>query len=162
METVAESLVKALKEKGKKITVAESCTGGMISSCITSVAGSSAVYDGGVCSYANSVKNGLLGVSQAALDTEGAVSKTVAAQMAEGVKLLFGADIALAVTGIAGPDGGSEAKPVGTVFIACAVEGRTAVRKYVFSGNRRTVRRKTAARAISLALDMLNEVALWN
>ncbi len=158
METVAERLVRVLKQKGKKICLAESCTGGMISSALTSVPGSSAVYDGGVCSYANSIKSNLLGVSVAALENEGAVSKTVAAQMAEGVRLLFAADIAVAVTGIAGPGGGSEAKPVGTVFIACSIDGKTAVRKFVFSGNRRVVRRKTTAEAMLLALCVLGEM----
>lgn len=150
--TEAKALVAALKAKGLKISTAESCTGGLISGAITAIAGASAVFDGGVCSYANAVKANFLGVSETTLNTVGAVSAATAAQMARGVRKLFSADISVAVTGIAGPDGGTEEKPVGTVYIAAATEEGVWVRRYLFSGDRATVRAKTVSAALRLAL----------
>ncbi|MBQ8794803.1 MAG: CinA family protein [Clostridia bacterium] len=110
-------LVKTLGEKKLKIATAESCTGGLISKMITDVSGASEVFDCGVCSYANEIKAKVLGVREEDLREFGAVSKEVAMQMAQGVRELSGADIGISTTGIAGPTGGSEEKPVGTVFI---------------------------------------------
>ncbi len=112
-----ELLVKTLGEKELKIATAESCTGGLISKMITDVSGASAVFDCGVCSYANEIKEKVLGVSADDLKAKGAVSEEVAAAMAKGVRELAGADIGISTTGIAGPTGGSKEKPVGTVWI---------------------------------------------
>lgn len=148
----AEFLVEALKNKGLKICTAESCTGGLISGAITDVAGASAVFDGGLCAYANCVKAGLLGVPEKTLGTVGAVSAATAAAMARGARALFDADISVAVTGIAGPDGGTAEKPVGTVYIAAATAEGVLVRRYNFSGDRENVRAKTVSAALRLAL----------
>lgn len=155
MKREAEALVKALKKKGLKITAAESCTGGLISGAITSVSGASAVFDGGVCAYANRIKTALLGVPEKVLNTVGAVSPATAAAMARGALGLFGTDIALSVTGIAGPDGGTEEKPVGTVYIAAATAEGVIVRRYNFSGDRDAVREKAVKAALRLALALV-------
>lgn len=155
----AEKLVALLKEKGKRITFAESCTGGLVSAAVTSVSGSSAVFDGAICSYANRIKNDLLGVSRDVLDTQGAVSAPSAVQMAEGALALFAADIAVSVTGIAGPDGGSAEKPVGTVFICCVNgEGDRILKRCRFSGDRDTVRAKSVEIALQCAMEMLKKM----
>lgn len=112
-----ELLVKELSERKLKIATAESCTGGLISKMITDVSGASAVFDCGVCSYANEIKAKLLSVSEEDLRTKGAVSREVAMQMAEGIRKLSGADMGISTTGIAGPTGGTALKPVGTVYI---------------------------------------------
>ncbi len=148
----AEILVAALKKKGLKFTTAESCTGGLISGAVTEVAGASAVFDGGVCAYANRIKTALLGVPEKILGTVGAVSAATAAAMARGARTLMGADIAVSVTGIAGPDGGTAEKPVGTVYIAAATAEGVLVRRYNFSGDRAAVRAKTVSAALRLAL----------
>ena len=152
----AERLVDLLKEKGEKICFAESCTGGLVSAAITAVAGSSAVFDGALCSYANRIKNTLLGVSEEVLETMGAVSPRSALQMAEGALALFSADLAVSVTGIAGPDGGTPEKPVGTVFI-CALhrDGTRILKRCRFTGNRDTVRSKSVEIAIKCAIDII-------
>lgn len=124
MEALPELLVKELSEKNLKIATAESCTGGLISKMITDVSGASAVFDCGVCSYANGIKEKVLGVSSEDLRTKGAVSMEVAVQMAQGVRLLAGADIGISTTGIAGPTGGSDQKPVGTVYIGVSTVGK--------------------------------------
>lgn len=148
----AEALVEALKKKSLKICTAESCTGGLISGAITEVAGASAVFDGGVCTYANRIKTALVDVPEKTLDTVGAVSPATAAAMAKGARALFKADISVSVTGIAGPDGGTPKKPVGTVYIAAATAEGVLVRRYNFSGDRATIRAKTVSAALRLAL----------
>lgn len=115
--TLQNALVLALKEKGLKVATAESCTGGLISKRITEVPGASGVFDCGVCSYANEIKEKLLGVSHDTLSQYGAVSPQTAAEMARGARLLAGAEIGISTTGIAGPDGGTDQKPVGLVYI---------------------------------------------
>lgn len=119
-----ELLVKELSERKLKIATAESCTGGLISKMITDVSGASAVFDCGVCSYANEIKAKVLSVSEEDLRTKGAVSREVAMQMAKGVRELSGSDIGISTTGIAGPTGGSKEKPVGTVFIGVSTIGK--------------------------------------
>ncbi len=148
----AKALVAALREKGLKIATAESCTGGLISGAITEVSGASEVFDGGVCSYANQIKESVLGVPARTLETVGAVSAATAAAMAKGVRKLMDAHIGVSVTGIAGPSGGTADKPVGTVYIAVATEEGVWVRHYRFSGDRATVRQKTVSSALRLAL----------
>ena len=113
-----ELVVRALIEKKQRAATAESCTGGLVSKRITEVSGASSVFECGVCSYANRIKNKLLGVNLHTLDTAGAVSKETAEQMAAGVMKLADADFGVATTGVAGPTGGTEEKPVGLVYIS--------------------------------------------
>lgn len=150
MTQQAVNLVELLKANGRTCATAESCTGGMIGSLITAVPGSSEVYLGGVVSYANSVKAGVLGVSVGTLETFGAVSEKCAAEMAEGARRLTGADVAVSVTGIAGPGGGSAEKPVGLVWFAVATESGTRSEKAIFAGSREDVRRSAAMHAVGM------------
>ncbi len=124
MNALPSLLVEVLREKGLKVATAESCTGGLISKMITDVSGASDVFDCGVCSYANEIKEKLLGVSAEDLKLRGAVSEEVAMAMAKGVRKLSGADIGISTTGIAGPTGGTKEKPVGTVWIGISVMGK--------------------------------------
>lgn len=149
--TVAERLVELLKARGLTCVTAESCTGGGVGAAITAVPGSSAVFLGGVISYANAVKQGVLGVSPTTLATVGAVSPETAAQMADGARRLLKADLAVSVTGIAGPDGGSAAKPVGLVWFGLATASGVRTEKAIFAGDRAAVR----AQAVTHALGML-------
>ncbi len=139
---------KILSEKGLTISVAESCTGGIIGGLITDVPGSSRYFKGGIISYSDESKVNILNVSSGTITEHGAVSNRTAREMAEGVKHLFNSHIGLAVTGIAGPEGGSKEKPVGTIFIGLAVEDETFTFRYHFHGTRRQIRRKTAERAL--------------
>ncbi len=116
--SLPEALIQALRQNGKTLCTAESCTGGLIASQITSVAGASDVFPGGVVSYSNTLKQRLLGVSASSLELHGAVSQEVVLEMARGALAKTGADTVLAVTGIAGPTGGTNEKPVGTVWIS--------------------------------------------
>ena len=150
--TTAEKLVKRLAELGRTCGTAESCTGGGIGSAITSVAGSSAVFMGGIISYDNSVKQNVLGVSPETLATVGAVSPETAEQMAVGVRKLLKVDYAVSVTGIAGPGGGSAEKPVGLVWFGIATPAGVKTEKQIFPGNRAEVRTATVEHAISLLL----------
>ena len=148
-----EELVgKLLKEKHCSIATAESCTGGKVASLITSVSGSSEYYKGSVVSYCNEVKANVLGVNRADLEKYGAVSSTVAEQMAVGVRKLLGVDFAVSTTGIAGPTGGSEEKPVGTVWIAVATPTKVVSRKYVFGKDRSINIERFAASALSMLI----------
>ena len=128
-------LIDKLEKANMKIATAESCTGGLISKLLTDEPGVSEVFDCGVCSYANIIKENILGVSGKYLREKGAVSPEVAAQMAQGVRKLAKADLGLSTTGIAGPSGGSEEKPVGTVFIGISTKNKTEVIKADFSAN---------------------------
>ena len=149
--TIAERLVKLLAAQGLTCVTAESCTGGGVGAAITAAPGSSAVFLGGVVSYANAVKRDVLGVTPATLETVGAVSSETAAQMADGARRLLKADLAVSVTGIAGPDGGSAAKPVGLVWFGLATASGVRTEKAVFAGDRAAVR----AQAVTHALGML-------
>ena len=153
-ESAARELVSLFTEKSLTFAAAESCTGGMIGAAVTDCPGASAVYLGGVIAYANSVKESVLGVRAETLARFGAVSPETAREMAEGVRRLTGADIAVAVTGIAGPGGGSEAKPVGTVCFGIACAGGTdAVRVQFDPGHtREEIRRETVVQALRLAI----------
>ena len=137
-----------LKEKRMTLSVAESCTGGLIGNRLTNVAGSSDYFQGGVVVYSNQSKVDLLGVPAEVIETRGAVSHPVVRQMAEGVRERFKTDLGIAVTGIAGPEGGSLEKPVGTVYIGLAAEGKTVSRKYRFWGTRKQVKLNTAVMAL--------------
>jgi len=142
-----------LKAQGLWITCAESCTGGLIAKAITDIAGSSAWFDCGFVTYSNAAKHELLGVSEATLEQYGAVSEQAVREMAQGVLHAAGADIGLSVSGIAGPDGGSTEKPVGTVWFGFAGrDGRIVTAKQHFSGDREAVRLQAAVFAIQTAL----------
>ncbi len=149
-ETMESVVGDLLLQKGRLFSVAESCTGGLISHLLTSVAGSSAYYLGGVTSYANSMKTTYLGVEEQLLRAHGAVSQEVAEAMAIGMRERSGADISLSVTGLAGPDGGSDEKPVGTVFIGLATETSIRVQRLLYSGNRKKIQRLAAQTALNI------------
>ena len=140
--------------KGKTLVTAESCTGGGIGAALTAVPGSSEVYKGGIISYTNWVKNRVLGVDQVLLDREGAVSAAVAEAMAAGAVKALNADVAVSVTGLAGPGGDDRGNPVGTVYIGYSCENLTISRKYLFDGDRETVRRQSVESALRLILEM--------
>ncbi len=154
-----EELVgKLLKNKHCTVATAESCTGGKVASLITSVSGSSEYYKGSVVSYCNEVKADVLGVNRADLEKYGAVSSTVAEQMASGVRRLLKTDYAVATTGIAGPTGGSDEKPVGTVWIAVATPTKVVSRKYVFGKDRSINIERFAASALSMLIVEMEKV----
>ena len=154
-KSTAARLGLLLKEKKLCCATAESCTGGLIGAALTDIPGSSAWYRGGVISYANEAKIRLLGVSGAILATRGAVSEEVALAMARGACGALGADVALASTGIAGPDGGSVAKPVGTVWLGWALRGGHHARLFHFSGDRAAIRAQAVEAALSGLLALL-------
>jgi nicotinamide-nucleotide amidase len=149
---LSEALVHELASSGKTVASAESCTGGWVSKAITDVAGSSDVFAYGIVSYSNGAKESLLGVRSEALDNHGAVSAAVVEEMAMGVLELSGADIAVAVSGVAGPGGGSTEKPVGTVWFAWAVRSgstvKTETERQQFTGDRDRVRERTVLHAL--------------
>ncbi len=148
---------RLLSERSMMIAVAESCTGGLVGHMITGVPGSSGWFKGGIIAYSNEVKKDLLGVSPETLKGYGAVSSKTAKEMAVGVKKKLKSDIGLAVTGIAGPAGGSSKKPVGTVFIALAWNNRAEVKRLKLSGSRGVIKKEAAASALRLLLDFLTE-----
>ena len=140
-------------EAGMTLATAESCTGGLIAHRLTSVSGASAYFLGAVVAYHNSVKHRLLGVPEDILAAHGAVSEETARYMAEGVRRLIGSTYAVAVTGIAGPTGGTADKPVGLVYLAVAREDGTAVIRRQFSGTRMEIKNQTAETAMKLLLE---------
>lgn len=152
-----ERLKEALARRGMRIALAESCTGGIISGRITDVAGASDYFEAGLVTYSNRAKEKFLSVPHDLLVTKGAVSPEVAEKMAQGVREATGVDLGLSVTGIAGPGGGSAEKPVGTVYVGLASEGKTFVQLHLFAGDRATIRSRTADAALNLALDFLEE-----
>ena len=147
---VAENLVELLKARRLVCATAESCTGGGVGSAITAVPGSSAVFAGGVISYSNDVKQDVLGVSPETLATVGAVSSETAAQMADGVRKLLKVDLAVSLTGIAGPDGGSVEKPVGLVWFGLATKDGVRTEKAIFRGDRDGIRRNAVVHALGM------------
>jgi len=153
MKSIENILVEQCTAAGISIAVAESCTGGLIAHRITNVAGASAVFKGGVVSYANEAKMRLLGVPEDALNAFGAVSEPVALAMAAGVRDALNADCSVAVTGIAGPGGGTAEKPVGTVYIAISAPSGAHARLYRFSGARDDIKNQTAEAALKFLLE---------
>ncbi len=154
--TLEEALGKRLKERRRTLAVAESCTGGLLGSRVTSVAGSSSYFLGGIISYANAVKIRRLGVPARLLDRHGAVSAQCASAMARGVRRATGADIGVAVTGVAGPGGGTKKKPVGLVFLAvCGPQRAERTRRLEIHGPRATVRDRAVTAALRLTFDAL-------
>lgn len=155
IQILAENLGNQLKSSKKKIATAESCTGGGLGFWITSIAGSSAWYDRGFITYSNQAKLSMLGVSNNTLDVFGAVSEQTAREMAEGALSKSDASCSIAITGIAGPDGGSQEKPIGTVWLAYADNKIETVSELeIFSGDRHTVRLAVIKRALERALDL--------
>ncbi|MDE7445757.1 MAG: CinA family protein [Lachnospiraceae bacterium] len=147
---IEEKVVARLKEKGWQVTCAESCTGGMIAATLVNVAGVSDVFMESYVTYANASKHKLIGVKEETLETYGAVSRQVAEQMAKGAAKAASAQAAVAVTGIAGPDGGMPDKPVGLVYIGCFVDGKTVVTENHFKGSRMEIREQTTQAALAL------------
>ena len=149
--TLCSDVLKSLK--GKTLATAESCTGGGIGAALTAVPGASKVYVGGVVSYTNDVKNRVLGVEQAVLDKYGAVSAPVAGAMASGVRNLMQADVAVSVTGLAGPGGDEFGNPVGTVCIGYADKRQRLAKQFHFYGDREEIREQSVRAALQLVLE---------
>ena len=155
-DTLAEVIGRLLTERGKTLAVAESCTGGYIAHLITSVPGSSNYFNGSVTAYSNAIKQSVLQVQDSTLTANGAVSKAVATEMAVGVRKVLNADFAVATTGIAGPDGGTADKPVGTIWIAVANAEKVIAKKFLFGDNRE----RNIIRSSQTALQMLRRLIL--
>jgi len=157
--TLAAKLVNELTASGRTVATAESCTGGWIAKALTDVSGSSQCFGYGIVSYSNDAKESLLGVRPGTLESAGAVSEEVVAEMVAGVLTLSGADLGVAVSGVAGPDGGSDAKPVGTVCFAWAAPGRAPVTERLhFDGDREAVRARTVVHALERLREELKHV----
>ena len=155
---LAARVVSECAERGVKISAAESCTGGLISGAVTAVSGSSAVIELGVCSYSNRVKREVLGVSGATLEMFSEYSVQCAAEMAEGVRRLSGADYGVSTTGVAGPTGGSAEHPVGEVCIAVSGSVRgTRSERFLFRGSREQVRAEAVRTALKLLLEEIEQ-----
>ena len=153
----AERVIRLLADAGKTIVTAESCTGGLIGAALTDVPGSSAAFYGGYVTYANSAKSRMIQVQARLIRDYGAVSNQVARAMADGARNTARADFSLAVTGIAGPDGGSEKKPVGLVYVAMSSDLATVVIEHRFGDLGRTeIRRASVDAALELALQVLS------
>jgi nicotinamide-nucleotide amidase len=154
---LAAAVVNNMTKAGKAVATAESCTGGWVAKALTDIPGSSAVFHYGVVSYSNGAKEHILGVQNATLEEHGSVSESIVAEMAEGILKLSGSDIAVAVSGIAGPDGGTAEKPVGTVWFAWAIRDggkiRTETRLENFAGDRELIRELTVVHALQGVLD---------
>lgn len=153
---LAELVLEAARSKRLRLAVAESCTGGLVGTRLTEIPGSSDVFVGGVIAYDNAVKREALDVPPALLEQHGAVSEAAVRAMAQGVARRFQVSAAVAVTGIAGPGGGSEAKPVGTVWIGCLVEGVGSTRRFLFPGTRHEVRARAAQAALYTLLRQMD------
>ncbi len=157
--SLQNAVVEALKEKRLTVATAESCTGGGVSQAITDVPGSSAVFRGGICAYANEIKVKLLGVQMATLEAYGAVSEQTAREMAAGARAATGADIGIGVTGIAGPDGGSVEKPVGLVYIAVSSDAYSEVKELRLSRGHKKERSFIRSSAVLNALSLIRTAA---
>ncbi len=152
-----EELVNKLTNKKYTITTAESCTGGLLSGTIVNVSGVSDVLNCAFVTYANEAKEELVCVRHETLGQYGAVSRQTAAEMAAGCAKAASADMGLSTTGIAGPGGGTEEKPVGLVYIGCSLHGNVSVERYEFTGDRQDVRRQAVSAAIDLAIHCLDK-----
>jgi nicotinamide-nucleotide amidase len=146
----AESLVEALLSKGLRMSAAESCTGGLLGAEITSIPGASAVFLGSAVTYSNESKMSVLGVRESTLEAHGAVSTDTAREMAKGSVRAYGSDVAVSITGIAGPGGGTDEKPVGTVCMAVSDGEREVATKFNFKGDRSSVREQSVSEACRL------------
>jgi nicotinamide-nucleotide amidase len=154
---LVEAVSAALLRTGRTVALAESCTGGLMAKRLTDAPGASQLFRGGVVAYENAVKEALLGVDGTDLERDGAVSEAVVRQMALGVARRMGAEVGVGVTGVAGPGGGTDEKPVGTVWYAVAVDGHVEARLERFSGDRSAVRERAAQAAFFLLLRLLED-----
>jgi PncC family amidohydrolase len=152
---LAQRVASACRERGIRLGTAESCTGGLVGHVITEVPGSSDYFSGAVVTYANEMKIALADVPAAVLEAHGAVSAQVARAMADGARRRLGVDVAVAVTGVAGPEGGSAAKPVGLTYVAIADAAGDDVRRFVWDGDRTGNKRLSAAAALELVVERL-------
>ena len=155
MNTKAEQVLAHLRARGMTLATAESCTGGLIGAMLTDVPGASAVYRGGIISYVNEIKHALLGVEQETLDACTAVSRETAHEMARGARERCGADCAVSVTGLAGPDGDGTGRPIGLVYIAVDSAGFSFCRELHLTGDRARIREQAADAVFQLILDMI-------
>jgi nicotinamide-nucleotide amidase len=155
--SVAEHVLALCRVRGWKLATAESCTGGLVAARLTDVPGSSDVFVGGVVAYADAVKEGELGVPRETLERHGAVSPETVAAMASGVRARLGADVAVSVTGIAGPDGGTEDKPVGLVYVHAESPEASRGIEFSFPGDRHSVRTRSAVVALHLVRRLLSQ-----
>ena len=154
---LSNELFLLLKKKNLRISVAESCSGGLLSDALVSVPGISEVFPGGFVTYSDEMKAEILSVSKKTLLSYTAVSPEVSRQMAVGAREKTDTDIALSTTGYAGPDGGTDEKPVGTVYISCAFKDKVVTRSFHFEGEREAIRRKAVRNALLLAIDILSK-----
>jgi nicotinamide-nucleotide amidase len=155
--TIEEVVLALCRERGWTLATAESCTGGLVAARLTSVPGSSAVFIGGIVSYANAVKESGLGVPAAVLEAHRAVSPETAAAMARGARERLGADVAVSVTGIAGPGGGTPEKPVGLVYLCASGPDGDRAQDFVVPGDRETVRGRAAVAALHLVRSLVTK-----
>ena len=155
--TLEEKVVELLSKNRLSVTTAESCTGGLVSATIVNAPGASEVLNGSYVTYSNEQKQKVLGVKESTLEKYGAVSEEVAIEMAKGALVAANADVAVSTTGIAGPGGGTYEKPVGLVYIGCAIKDKVYVEKHNFSGNRREVRENTTVAALTMILECLQK-----
>ena len=158
LKQTATLLVSGLTKAGKTLSTAESCTGGLISEAITSVPGASKVFELGLCVYSEVKKIKVLDIPPEIIAKYGAVSSETVVSMAENAKRLASSDYAVTTSGVAGPDGGTEENPVGTVWIGWAYHGNSGCEKNIFSGTRDEIREKAALRAIEIITDIINGV----
>lgn len=156
-QELAVQLVRACQERGVTLATAESCTGGLVAAAITAVSGASTIFLGGVVSYANAAKSDLLGVDPELIAREGAVSVACAQAMAQGVRTRLGADLSVALTGIAGPGGGTEQKPVGLVYLGFADKREVRSEGFHFSGDRGAVRQQAVIKALTRLLEAIQQ-----
>lgn len=157
MEKV-QALAAALMHNNWRMATAESCTGGLLGGVLTALPGSSTWYEGGVVSYSNAMKTGLLQVPEAIIAEHGAVSGETVRGMAAGVCKLLGVDVGVGISGVAGPGGGSVEKPVGTVWIGACVAGVTVAESYLFRGDRAAVREQSVAMAVTMLLGLVPHI----
>lgn len=155
--SLEEQVVKLLQEKKIKISTTESCTGGFLAGTIVNVSGASEVFDEGYITYSNAAKHKILGVKKGTLEQYGAVSEETAKEMAEGCAKAAGTQIAVGITGIAGPTGGTKEKPVGLVYMGCYYKEKAKVKKFIFSGDRTQVRKQSVEEALKFILERLKE-----
>ena len=158
LDELASRVIEIFRAKGLSLALAESCTGGMIAETITNVAGASDIFYGSAVTYVNSAKEHILGVAHETLEKHGAVSSECAEEMACGARRVYGADVAMSVTGIAGPGGGSEAKPVGTVWFGLATKDGAETFRRRFDGDRAAVRRQTVEEVLRRLAEAGEEV----
>lgn len=157
LRALAERLQGRCLGRGLRVAVAESCTGGLVAASLTEVPGASQYFLGGIVSYANAAKAAMLAVPAPTIEAHGAVSAQVARAMAEGARTAFGADLAVAVTGVAGPDGGTPSKPVGLTYVGLATPSGAAVRRFLFEGDRPANRHAAASAAIAWLVEAADD-----